>query len=210
MRVIIIGPPGAGKGEQCRRLAAHLGVPHISTGAMFRAASRRDTPTARRVSETMARGELIPDDLSIAVVRQRIAMDDCARGFLLDGYPRTVPQALGLGKALIADSIHLDKVLLLDIPDGLALRRITGRRIDPTNQRAYHIEWDPPPLGVASRAVRRDDDAPRVAGEQLATYHRITEPVAELYRDRDMLVTVDGSESAEQVHQRVLGAVGAA
>ncbi|MFS8641200.1 MAG: nucleoside monophosphate kinase, partial [Symbiobacteriaceae bacterium] len=144
MRWIFLGPPGAGKGTQAARLAERAGVPQISTGDMLRAAVRAGTPLGLEAKRYMDAGQLVPDDVTIAIVRERLAQDDCRRGFLLDGFPRTVPQAEGLAGVLAELGVGLDGVLYFDVPDEVVVERLSGRRICPECQATYHVRFDPP------------------------------------------------------------------
>ena len=158
MRMIFIGPPGAGKGTQAARLVDHYAIPHISTGDMFRAAVKAGTPMGQEADRYMKAGQLVPDEVTIGLVRERFAEPDTQVGFMLDGFPRTVPQAEALAEALKTDGVNLDVVLLLEVPDDLIVERIIGRRTDPETGAIYHLTFNPPPTDVVDRLVHRKDD----------------------------------------------------
>jgi len=206
MRLILVGPPGAGKGTQAARIKEQLGVPHISTGDMFRAAVKEGTDLGKRVSEIMDRGHLVPDDLVIAMVMERISQDDCKKGFMLDGFPRTLPQAEALDVALEEAAVKLDAVLLINVPDHLIIKRITGRRSCTVTGKIYNIHTNPPPIETA--IDHRKDDTKGAITNRLNKYHRETAPVLPYYSERGTLREVDGLGEMDEVTQRLLEALG--
>jgi adenylate kinase len=208
MRVIFVGPPGAGKGTQAARLLERLGTPHISTGDMFRAAVKAGTPLGQEAERYMKLGQLVPDAVTIGLVRERIAQPDCAVGFLLDGFPRTTPQAEALEAALQADGVAIDAVAVLDVPDDLIVERITGRRTDPETGRIYHLRFDPPPADVAGRVVQRKDDTEEACRTRLALYHEQTAPLVTFYGDSGRMKRVDGVGTPDEVTARLMAALG--
>lgn len=208
MRLIFIGPPGAGKGTQCARITKTLGIPHISTGDMFRAAVAQGTPMGEQAKGYMDRGELVPDDVVIGVVRERLAGSDVEPGFLLDGFPRTVPQAEALQDTLREIDRELDAVVLLEVPDNKIVARIVGRRTDPTSGRIYHLTFDPPPPEIAPRLVHRDDDTEEAVRSRLKAYHEQTAPLVPFYQELGVLRRVDGVGSVDEVTERLLAALG--
>ena len=204
MRIIFVGPPAAGKGTQSARLVDQFGIPHISTGDMFRAAVAAGTPLGQEADRYMKAGQLVPDEVTIGLVRERLAQPDCDAGFLLDGFPRTVPQAAALADALEADGVKLDAVLMLDVPDDLIVRRIVGRRTDPVTGIIYHLEFSPPPADVVDRLVHRKDDTEEACRSRLAAYHAKTAPIVPFYEARGLVLRVDGVGSPDEVTERIL------
>ncbi|MBC7339400.1 MAG: adenylate kinase [Firmicutes bacterium] len=212
MRVVLLGPPGSGKGTQAARLGEHWGVPHISTGDAFRRAVAEGTPLGRLAREYMQRGELVPDEVVNGVVAARLAGEDCARGFVLDGYPRTVPQAEAFAALLEERGLRLDAVVDLVVSEEELVRRAAGRRVCARCGANYHLEFQPPrEPGRCDRCggelVQREDDLPATVAQRLAVYRRQTEPLVEFYRERGLLVPVDGSGAVEEVTRVVLAAV---
>lgn len=203
MRMIFIGPPGAGKGTQAARLVEHYAIPHISTGDMFRAAVKAGTPMGVEAKRYMDSGGLVPDTVVIGMVKERIAQPDCAEGFMLDGFPRTVPQA----EALDAAGVTLDAVLVLEVPDDLIVERITGRRSDPETGAIYHLTFNPPPADVVERLVHRADDTEEACRTRLSKYHQETAPIVPIYAARDIVKTVDGVGSPDEVTARIQAAL---
>lgn len=208
MRMIFIGPPGAGKGTQAARLIEHFRIPHISTGDMFRAAVKAGTPLGKEAERYMTQGQLVPDEVTIGLVRERIQQPDARQGFMLDGFPRTVPQASALEEALRKDGVELDVVLVLEVPDELIVRRITGRRSDPETGRIYHLDFDPPPPEVAPRLTQRKDDTEEACRTRLQAYHDQTAPIIPFYEGRGLVKKVDGVGTPDEVTQRILEALG--
>ncbi len=203
MRMIFIGPPGAGKGTQAARLVERYDIPHISTGDMFRAAVKAGTPMGVEAQKYMDDGNLVPDEVVIGMVRERLAMEDALDGWMLDGFPRTVPQAEALEDALNQDGIELDHVLLLEVPDDLIVNRIVGRRSDPETGTIYHLEFNPPPDDVKARLVHRKDDTEDACRTRLGAYHSQTAPIIPFYAGRRVLRTVDGTGSPDDVSGRI-------
>ena len=181
MRVVLLGPPGSGKGTQAKLLAERLGIPQISTGEMLRAAVREGTPLGQRVKAVMEAGELVSDDLMIALIRERIAAPDARAGFLLDGFPRTVDQAAALDRLLEGNGTHISAVVNLSVPDSALIDRLAGR----------------------SGQEKRSDDRQETVLERLRVYHEKTEPLAEFYRGRRLLTDVDGMGEIAEVAGRI-------
>jgi adenylate kinase len=210
VRVIFLGPPGAGKGTQAARLASHLGVPKISTGDMLRDAMAQATPVGREIRPAMEKGNLVSDDILVKLVRTRIGERDCDRGFVLDGFPRTLPQAEGL-EAMSGDP-RAWVVFDFEVPRDVLMLRLSGRRWCPSCQATYHVVNDPPKTpGVCDRdgvaLVQRDDDRESVVAERLREYDRRTFPLIEYYRTRARMIPVDGNRPMEVVFKELLGAV---
>jgi len=211
-RVIFVGPPGAGKGTQAAKLAAHLRIPRISTGDMLRDAIASETPLGKEAAPLMERGELVPDDLLIALVRERVTREDCARGFVLDGFPRTLPQAKGLAGMGVWD-VSDWMVFEVDVPREELLRRLSGRRWCSRCQATYHVTNDPPRKeGFCDRdgaaLVQRNDDHEEVVAQRLREYDRQTAPLVDYYRERARLVPVDGNRSMETVFAELVEHLG--
>jgi adenylate kinase len=207
MRLIFVGPPGAGKGTQCARLTARLDIPHVSTGDMFRAAVKQQTPMGLEAKRYMDLGALVPDEVVIGMVRERFSQPDISRGFLLDGFPRTLPQAEAL-QALLADlNQPLHAVVLLEVPDSLIVERIVGRRTDPVTGRIWHLTFDPPPSEVADRLQHRSDDTEEAVRSRLSAYHAQTAPLIPFYESLGLLRRVDGVGEVDSVTAALLAAL---
>ena len=207
MRMILVGPPGAGKGTQAARLITLLDIPHISTGDMLRAAVKEGTELGKQADAFMKRGDLVPDDVVIGMVIERISMEDCRSGMMLDGFPRTRPQAEALGVALEQAGLALDSVVLIEVPDGSIVSRIVGRRSDPKTGRIYHLEFDPPAEDVVDRLVQRKDDTREACVARLRKYHSETAPIIPFYDALGILRRVDGVGSPDEVTERVRAAL---
>lgn len=208
MRMILVGPPGAGKGTQAARLLDAYKIPHISTGDMLRAAVAKGTELGKQADGFMKAGQLVPDGVVIGMVLERIAEADCATGFMLDGFPRTQPQAAALATALDAAGVALDVVMLIEVRDELIVERITGRRMDPETKRIYHTVFDPPPADVAGRVVQRKDDTAEACRARLAKYHSETAPIVPFYEGLGVLKRVDGVGTPDEVTVRIKTALG--
>lgn len=204
----MLGLPGAGKGTQAQLLGERLDVPHISTGDMFREALQSDTPLGKQVKEYVERGELVPDSLTVALVEQRLNQSDARDGFILDGFPRTVPQARALGDTLAAADRPLDAVVFIDVPQEEAVRRISERRICSQCGATYRAGS---PEAAANRCstcggplVQRPDDSQETARRRLQVYMDQTHPVVDYYREEGILVTVDGGRGISEVLSDIL------
>ncbi len=212
MRLLLVGPPGSGKGTQATRLAGARRVPHISTGDLLRDASRAGTELGRQAEALMKNGLLVPDELVIGVIGERFAKGDCAKGFLLDGFPRTVGQARALDEMLGKRGIPVDAVVLLEVPDDSVVERITGRRSCPKCQRPYHVKFVPPRKAdtcdaCGSALVRRSDDTEEKVRTRLAKYHQETAAVIPHYDARGLVRRVDGTQHPDAVYAAVEKAV---
>ncbi len=209
MRLILVGPPGAGKGTQAARLVSHFAIPHISTGDMLRAAVKAGTALGLEAQRYMTAGHLVPDEVVIGMVVERIAEPDAANGFMLDGFPRTRPQAEALDAALAQAGVDLDAVVLIEVPDDLIVDRITGRRSDPETGAIYHLTFSPPPPEIAGRLTQRADDTEEACRTRLAKYHAETAPIVPFYEAKGLLRRVDGVGEPDDVTARLRKALGA-
>ena len=203
-----MGPPGAGKGTQAERLVDDFDLPYYATGDILRAAVNNGTELGKEVKEYMDHGELVPDDVICQVIMERLDSNEASDGFLLDGFPRTVPQAEALDDALDKRGRALTAALLVDVPDEEVIRRLSGRRICVKNQHVYHVEFDPPKEeGVCdqdgSRLIQRDDDKPETVQKRLDVYHEQTEPLIGRYEDRGLLRRFDGRRPPDEVHDHI-------
>jgi adenylate kinase len=204
MNLILLGPPGAGKGTQAAAIVEEFGVPHVSTGDIIRDAIRQDTPLGREFKTFTDAGRLVPDELVNRLLDERLRRPDCTGGFLLDGYPRTVAQARALDVLLESRGRVLDHVVLLEVPDGILVDRISGRRMDPETGRVYHLRFDPPPPEVVGRLTQRKDDTVEALTQRLADYHQKIDVLVPYYGQMMLLRRVEGTGSVEDVRQRML------
>jgi adenylate kinase len=215
MRIILLGAPGAGKGTQAVFLKETFKIPQISTGDMLRAAVAAGTPLGLAAKEVMDAGGLVPDELIIGLVKDRLAQPDCAGGYLFDGFPRTIPQA----DALAASGVVIDYVLEIDVPDNAVIERMSGRRVHPASGRTYHLSFNPPRMEgrddvTGEPLVQRDDDAADTVRRRLELYHQQTEQLVDYYGKRassgeataPSYRKVDGIGAVEQISHRVLAA----
>ena len=203
MRLILIGPPGAGKGTQAEYLVERFRIPHISSGEMLRAAVAAGTALGRQADGFMKAGQLVPDELVIAMIIERTAQPDCTKGFILDGFPRTRPQAEALAVDLEKVGVTLDAVVLIEVPDSRILERVTGRRMDPETGDIYHVQFRPPPADIAGRVVQRKDDTEAACVPRLEKYHAETTPIIPFYGEQGLLKRIDGDTSPEIVTARI-------
>jgi adenylate kinase len=208
LNLILFGPPGAGKGTQAARLQEDFRLPYVATGDILRAAVKEGTDLGRAAKRYMDAGELVPDDLVIDLIVDRISADDARDGFILDGFPRTRAQADALDEAFDKLGRRITAVLLIDVPDEELVRRISGRRVSVKTGRPYHVETDPPKHEGrcdvdGSRLVQRDDDKPEVVKKRLGVYHAETEPLVSYYDERGLLRRVDGTRSPTEVHDHI-------
>jgi len=214
MNIILIGPPGAGKGTQATRMIDRLGVPQISTGDMFRAAVKEGSPMGKKSKEYMDKGALVPDDVVIGVVKERFQKPDCKKGFILDGFPRTLEQAKALDGLLKDLGTKLDHVVVIEVPDDYLVKRLTGRRTCRGCNYMHHIEFDPPKKsGVCDKCggelYQRDDDQEATIRQRLTTYHGQTSPLIEYYGKQNIVRKINGTLSMEKVQDEIKKAIGA-
>jgi adenylate kinase len=210
--IVILGPPGAGKGTQAAKMSAELGIPHIATGDIIRAEIKAGTPFGLKVKSFNDRGELVPDGVIIGVILEAIQNPEAEDGFLLDGFPRTIGQAETLEGALERRGRRLTAALLIEAPDEEVIRRLSGRRICVKNGHLYHVEFDPPKReGVCdqdgSRLVQRDDDKPETIKTRLEVYRRDTAPLIDYYDERGLLRRFDGTRTPTEVHDHIRATV---
>jgi adenylate kinase len=208
LNLVLLGPPGSGKGTQGERLQADLRLPYYATGDILRAAVREETELGRAAKEYMDRGDLVPDDVIVGAIAERIDSSEAADGFILDGFPRTVPQAEALGAKLTELGRELTGVLLIDADDEEVVRRLGGRRTCVENGHVFHVELNPPKQeGVCdidgSELITRDDDRPEVIRNRLETYHEKTEPLIDFYDHQSLLRRIDGVGTPEEVETSI-------
>lgn len=212
MRLVLVGPPGAGKGTQAQYVAGHLTVPKISTGDIFRANVTAGTPLGRQAKQFMDAGDLVPDEVTIAMIRDRLAEDDAAKGFLLDGFPRTVPQAEVLDEMLDEGGGPLDVVLELVVEDDEVVRRLSGRRTCAGCNHVWHLDFDPPAAeGLCDLCggvlYQRDDDREETVRHRLEVYREQTAPLVGFYAQRGILVGIDATGPVDDVTERALASL---
>ncbi|GAA1173968.1 adenylate kinase [Streptomyces hebeiensis] len=213
MRIVLVGPPGAGKGTQAAYLAKNLSIPHISTGDLFRANISQGTPLGKQAKAYMDAGNLVPDEVTIAMAQDRMAQPDAENGFLLDGFPRNVSQAEALDRALADDGVHLDAVLDLEVPEDEVVKRIAGRRICRKNSaHVFHESYSPPKEpGVCDACggelYQRDDDSEATVRTRLEVYHTQTEPIIDHYKAQGLVVTISALGKVTEVTERAMAAL---
>ncbi len=213
MKIIMLGAPGAGKGTQAKMIAEKYGVPHVSTGDIFRANIKNGTELGKEAKQYMDQGLLVPDELTVRILLDRVAQDDCKNGYVLDGFPRTIPQAEVLDSELSKLGDHIDYAIDVDVPDENIIRRMSGRRACLTCGATYHIEHVPPKKeGVCdkcgSELVLRDDDKPETVKNRLNVYHEQTQPLIEFYTAKGVLKTVDGTLPMDEVFAAITAILG--
>lgn len=217
MRLILLGPPGAGKGTQATQICQKYGIPQISTGDMLRAAVKAGTPLGLAAKQVMDSGGLVSDDIIIGLVKERIAQSDCAAGFLFDGFPRTIPQA----DAMKAAGVRLDAVLEIEVPDSSIVERMSGRRVHVASGRTYHVSFNPPRVAgqddvTGEPLIQRDDDREETVLKRLAVYHSQTRPLVDYYSAwaasgeaaAPRYARISGLGKVDEVTQRALAALG--
>jgi adenylate kinase len=208
LNLVLLGPPGAGKGTQAERLVTDFDLPYYATGDILRAAVKEESELGREAKDFMDKGELVPDDLICKVIMERLDQPEAEDGFLLDGFPRNTEQADILEDALQRRERELTAVLLIDASDDEVIKRISGRRVCVKNQHVYHVDFDPPKHeGVCdqdgSRLIQRDDDKPETVKKRLDVYHAQTKPLIDYYEQRGLLRRFDGGRSPSEVHDHI-------
>ncbi|GGR23560.1 adenylate kinase [Streptomyces netropsis] len=214
MRIVLVGPPGAGKGTQAAYLAKNLAIPHISTGDLFRANISQGTPLGQKAQEYMRAGQLVPDEVTIGMAKDRMQQPDAAHGFLLDGFPRNLAQAEALDGILKADDLKLDAVLDLEVPEDEVVKRIAGRRMcRKDSSHIFHAIYNPPKTeGVCDTCggelYQREDDSEETVRKRLEVYHSETEPIIDYYKAQGLVVTISALGKVVEVTQRAMAALG--
>lgn len=214
MKLLIMGRPGAGKGTQAANIKEYYGIPHISTGDMFRAAIKNQTKLGLEAKQYMDKGALVPDVVTIGIVQERLLEEDCKKGFLLDGFPRTIAQAESLESFLKEKGIVLDAVLDVDVPAEILVRRMVGRRVCKGCGATYHVEFNAPKQeGICdvcgTKLIQRNDDTSATAENRLNVYDKQTAPLLEFYKKRNLLKTVDGNQALDKVFEDIKAVLGA-
>ncbi len=214
MKIIMLGAPGAGKGTQAKKIAEKYGIPHISTGDIFRANIKGGTELGMKAKTFMDQGKLVPDEITIGMLMDRIKADDCAKGYVLDGFPRTIPQAESLTAALSERGEAIDYAINVDVPDENIITRMGGRRACLSCGATYHVQFNPPKAeGVCdvcgSALVLRDDDKPETVKNRLSVYHEQTQPLIDYYQKAGVLKEVDGTQELNRVFADIVEILGA-
>ena len=209
MKIIMLGAPGAGKGTQAKMLAEKYGIPHISTGDIFRANIKGGTELGQKAKSYIDKGELVPDEVTIGMLLDRIAQDDCKNGYVLDGFPRTIPQAESLTEALKSQGDRIDFALNIDVPDEAIIKRMSGRRACPKCGATYHIVYAAPKTEnicdkCGTELIIRSDDKPETVKDRLNVYHQQTEPLIAYYKTAGVLREVDGTQELPKVFEDVV------
>ena len=213
MKIIMLGAPGAGKGTQAKRLAAKYSIPHISTGDIFRANIKNGTELGTKAKAYMDQGELVPDELVVDLVIDRFKEPDCANGYVLDGFPRTIPQAEALDNALNAIAESVDYAINVEVPDENIINRMSGRRACTGCGATYHIKYNPPKTeGICDACgetlILRDDDKPETVMNRLSVYHEQTQPLIDFYTKKGIIAEVDGTKDMDDVFNAIVTILG--
>ena len=213
MKIIMLGAPGAGKGTQAKKIAAQYSIPHISTGDIFRANIKNNTELGQKAKTYMDKGELVPDSLVVDLIMDRFKEADCANGYVLDGFPRTIPQAEALDNALKAHGEKVDFAINVEVPDENIINRMSGRRACVGCGATYHIKYNPTKVeGVCDacgeKLILRDDDKPETVKNRLSVYHEQTQPLIDYYNKAGVLAEVDGTKDLEDVFKDVVNILG--
>ena len=213
MKIVMLGAPGAGKGTQAIKIADKYSIPHVSTGDIFRANIKGGTELGKKAKSYIDKGELVPDEVTIGMLLDRIAEEDCKDGYVLDGFPRTIPQAESLTKALAEKGEKLDYAIDIEVPDDNIVKRMSGRRACPKCGATYHIVYAAPKVpnvcdNCGSELIIRSDDKPETVQDRLSVYHKQTEPLIAYYKEEGILRTVDGTQDLPKVFEDVVKILG--
>lgn len=213
MKIVMLGAPGAGKGTQAKMIADKYGVPHVSTGDIFRANIKEGTDLGKEAKSYMDKGLLVPDELTVKILLDRVSKEDCANGYVLDGFPRTIPQAEVLDEALSKLGDKIDYAINVDVPDENIITRMSGRRACLKCGATYHIEHIPPKKeGICDRCgselILRDDDKPETVKNRLDVYHKQTQPLIDFYQNKNVLKSVDGTQDMKDVFASIVNILG--
>ncbi|ARE89508.1 Adenylate kinase [Clostridium formicaceticum] len=212
MRTILLGPPGAGKGTQAAVIVNEFDVPHISTGDIFRYNIKQGTELGKKAKSYMDQGLLVPDELVVAIVEDRLKQEDCKNGFLLDGFPRTVPQAEALDNALVNMGVSLDRVINIEVDKDKLVKRAVGRRICKECGATYHLEFNPSLKGelcdqCGGKLYQREDDTEETVSKRIEVYLKETQPLIQYYQERDLLMIINGDQDIEIVSKEIVDAL---
>ena len=215
MKIVLLGPPGAGKGTQAKSISNRYSIPHISTGDIFRKNISEETPLGIEAKQYMDNGQLVPDEVTINMVKDRLTWEDCKNGYLLDGFPRTVAQAEALQEFLESRDENLDTALCIEVPSSFILERMTGRRVCLSCGASYHIKFNAPAVdGVCDvcgdNVIQRKDDVEETVKERLDVYERQTQPLIDFYKEKNLLSTVDGTKAINEVFESICEILGSA
>ena len=213
VKIVLLGPPGAGKGTQAKSISNKYSIPHISTGDIFRKNISENTPLGVEAKSYMDNGQLVPDEVTINMVKDRLQQDDCRAGYLLDGFPRTVAQAEALNSFLIERGEQLDTALLIKVPNEFILERMTGRRVCPSCGASYHVKFNPPSVEgkcdlCGSEVIQRKDDTVETVKERLDVYQKETQPLIDFYGNKQLLSEADGTKAINEVFRGICEILG--
>ncbi|MGL5243668.1 MAG: adenylate kinase [Sarcina sp.] len=213
MKIVLLGPPGAGKGTQAKSISNRYSIPHISTGDIFRKNISENTPLGVEAKSYMDNGQLVPDEVTINMVKDRLQQNDCKNGYLLDGFPRTVHQAEALQEFLTGRGECMDTALLIEVPIGFILERMTGRRVCPSCGASYHVKFNPPTISTkcdvcGSDVIQRKDDTEETVSERLDVYEKQTQPLIDFYKNINKLSVVDGTKAINEVFESICKILG--